>query len=99
MKKVMFALLAFLLSASVVSASTVLVSDDAGIVRVVDEKVKIKPEELPEAVKVALNSPDYTGWQINAAYKHTEKEIYEVELKNGTEVNTVKFDKNGKKVE
>jgi hypothetical protein len=99
MKKVMFALLAFLLSASVVSAATVSVSDNSVTVNVVDEKVKIKPEELPDAVKMALNSPDYTGWQINAAYKYSETEIYEVELKNGTEVTTVKFDKDGKKVE
>jgi len=100
MKKVMFALLALTVSASVVSASTIKSNDATSIVNVIeDEKVKISPEELPDAVKTALNSPDFTGWQINAAYKYTESGMYEVELKNGAETTTVKFDQDGKQVE
>lgn len=99
MKKVLFALLAFLVSASVVSATTVSTNDNSSIVNTIDEKVKIKPEELPEAVKTALAAPDYTGWQISAAYKMTDSDIYEVELKNGDEVTAVRFDKDGNRVE
>jgi hypothetical protein len=99
MKKVIFALLAFMLSASVVSAATLSSTLTSSVSVVDDDKVKIKPEELPEAVKAALNSPDYTGWQIENAYKYTDKDLYEVELKNGDEMVTLKFDASGKKVE
>jgi hypothetical protein len=64
-----------------------------------DEKVKIKSEELPEAVKKSLNSEDYRGWLISAAYEDKAKGQYEVEVKNGAEVKTLKFDKEGKKID
>lgn len=99
MKKVLFALLAIMGSFSVISATANVMNDNATVVALEDEKVQIQPEELPDAVKAALNSEDYTGWQISAAYKYAEKDIYEVELKNGEEVATVKFDKDGQKVE
>lgn len=99
MKKVLFALLAIVGSFSVMSATANVMDDNATIVALEDEKMQIQPEELPDAVKAALNSEDYTGWQISAAYKYAEKDIYEVELKNGEEVATVKFDKDGQKVE
>jgi len=99
MKKVLFALLAIMGSVSVISATANVMNDNATVVALEDEKMQIQPEELPDAVKAALNSEDYTGWQISAAYKYAEKDIYEVELKNGEEVATVKFDKDGQKVE
>ena len=98
MKKVLFALLALVFSASVVSAATAS-NTKTSIVKVDDEKVKIKAEELPDAVKTALSAPDYTGWQIAAAYKYSESGNYEVELKNGAETKTVKFDKDGKMIQ
>lgn len=99
MKKVLFALLAIMGSFSVISATANVMDVNATVVALEDEKMQIQPEELPDAVKAALNSEDYTGWQISAAYKYAEKDIYEVELKNGEEVATVKFDKDGQKVE
>ena len=99
MKKVLFALLALMGSVSVISATANVMDNNATVVALEDEKMQIQPEELPDAVKAALNSEDYTGWQISAAYKYAEKDIYEVELKNGEEVATVKFDKDGQKVE
>ena len=64
-----------------------------------DEKMKIKSEELPEAVKKTLEAQEYRGWLIDAAYHIKSTDSYEVELKNGAEAKTVKFDKDGKKVE
>jgi hypothetical protein len=64
-----------------------------------DEKVKIKSEDLPEAIKKSLNSDDYRGWLISAAYEDKAKGQYEVEVKNGAEVKTLKFDKEGKKID
>ena len=99
MKKVLFALLAIMGSVSVMTATANVADDNSIVATLEDEKMQIQPEELPDAVKAALNSEDYTGWQISAAYKYAEKDIYEVELKKGEEVATVKFDKDGQKVE
>ena len=64
-----------------------------------EDKMKIKSEELPEAVKKSLEAQEYRGWLIDAAYHVKSTDSYEVELKNGAEAKTVKFDKDGKKVE
>ena len=61
-----------------------------------DDKTKIKSEELPEAVKKALEAQEYRGWLIDAAYHVKSTDSYEVQLKNGAETKSVKFDKEGK---
>jgi hypothetical protein len=60
-----------------------------------DDKTKIKSEELPEAVKKSLEAQEYRGWLIDAAYHVKSTDSYEVELKNGAETKTVKFNKDG----
>jgi hypothetical protein len=97
-------------------------------------RVKIKSQELPDAVKSSLESQEYRGWLVNSAYKMdaasnsatgtestsstTESstsdstsvsgnnetgayatEVYIVELKNGAQTKTVRFDKDGKKLD
>lgn len=62
----------------------------------VQEKKEIKSGELPEAVKKTLASDTYKGWDVSKAY--VVKDLYEVELKKGTEAKTAKFDKEGKEV-
>lgn len=99
MKKLMFVFIALLGSVAFVSANAISYSINQTPAAQQDEKVKIKPEELPEAVKKALEMQDYRGWLVDAAYKDTSKETYEVHLKNGAETKIVKFDKDGKKVE
>ena len=99
MKKLMFAFIALLGSVAFVSADAISYSINQTPAAQQDEKVKIKPEELPEAVKKALEMQDYRGWLVDAAYKDTAKETYEVHLKNGAETKIVKFNKDGKKVE
>lgn len=109
-----------------------------------DGRVKIKSQDLPEAVKSSLESQEYRGWLVNSAYKldaasnvstegqtssqsqsgteqtgsttsdstsvsqegnvsgSTEshnKEVFIVELKNGAQTKTVRFDKDGKKLD
>jgi hypothetical protein len=105
-------------------------------------RVKIKSQELPDAVKSSLESQEYRGWLVNSAYKvdaasnssvgstsgsstsgstsgsstsgstsdstsvsgNTSsgayaQEAYIVELKNGAQTKTVRFDKDGKKLD
>lgn len=61
-----------------------------------DDKTKIKSEELPEAVKKSLEGQEYRGWLIDAAYHVKSSDSYEVQLKNGAETKTVRFNKDGK---
>jgi len=61
-----------------------------------DDKAKIKSEELPDAVKKALEAQEYRGWLIDAAFHVKSTDSYEVQLKNGAETKTVKFTKDGK---
>ncbi|CAG4989640.1 hypothetical protein DYBT9275_00332 [Dyadobacter sp. CECT 9275] len=66
------------------------------------EKVAIKPEDLPEAVKETLGSNAYLGWEVTAAFlitKQDNSQYYEIAAKKGTETATINLDKYGKKVE
>jgi hypothetical protein len=99
MKKVIFAIVAGVMSfgaVNVVSAqrvTTPVAQDQA------DEKVKIKVEELPDAVKTALASDSYKGWSADAAFYNKTKDNYEVQVKKGTETKTLKFSKDGNIIE
>ena len=95
MKKVMLTL-AVVCAAGVFSANAETVTRRTSTSVVFDEKVKIKKEDLPDAVKSALAGNDYKGWEIAEAYMYKEAGTYEIELKNGDEKKTVKLDKDGK---
>lgn len=103
MKKVIFAIVAGVMSVGAVSvasaqrvdaATTTSTSQDQA-----DEKVKIKVEELPDAVKTALASDSYKGWSADAAFYNKTKDNYEVQVKKGTETKTLKFSKEGSIIE
>jgi hypothetical protein len=64
-----------------------------------DEKVKMKMEDLPEAVKTTLATEPYSGWKAETAYLNKTKDHYEIEVKKGIEKRTLKFLKDGKAVE
>ena len=63
-----------------------------------DGYVSIKSDELPDAVKTALGSPDFKGWIINSASYNKKEERYIVELKNGADFRKVKFSADGKEL-
>jgi competence protein ComGC len=64
-----------------------------------DEKVKINKEDLPAAVKKTLEGAAYTGWAIQEAYHNKTKDSYELNVKKGDEVKTLKFNKDGSEIE
>ena len=109
MKKIMFATLLFAVafSMSAVNSLAGRMSNPSSA-RIVgdDEKKPIKKEDLPEAVKMTLASPDYQGWEITAVFsvkkadaeKKADADYYEIKLKKGDKVITAKLDKEGKKV-
>jgi hypothetical protein len=98
MKKVIFAALAlgFVSFATVNAATKATVSSSS---EVVNEKVEIKPSELPEAVKTALTGEEFAGWSVTKAYVvKGEATHYEINLTKGEETTTVKLDEAGKKI-
>ena len=70
-------------------------SERASVVQQKDDKVKIKKEELPETARKTLEGDAFKGWTVANAYKMNNGE-FEVELKKGTNAQSVKFDKDGK---
>ena len=100
MKKVMFALAGLVFGVVAANAQTAEPSTNAVATEQTaqQDKVKIKAEELPQTVKTSLEGEEYRGWLINAAYHHKTADTFEVELKNGAETKTIKFDKEGKKI-
>ncbi len=72
------------------------------------DRQPIQASELPDAVRTQLQSQDYTGWTVAQAYRGTHAdasdqtkttEAYIVELRNGAETKTVKFDKDGNELD
>jgi|SRR5437879_2907725 len=69
--------------------------DRTSVVQQKDDKVKVKKEDLPETIKKTLEGDAFKGWAVANAYKMSNGE-YEVELKKGTNAQSIKFDKDGK---
>jgi hypothetical protein len=76
------------------------------------QREQIQVSDLPDPVKRAIESQDYQGWTVSAAYKSTMseadtqgdaskagQEVYVLDLRNGAETKTVKFDKDGNKLD
>lgn len=99
MKKLIFSVLtvAFVAtSASIVTAQSAAAPQTA---QAQETKTKVDPASLPEAVKATLAGDDYKDWQVNNAFEvKGATPYYEIELKKGDARNTVKLDKDGKKI-
>jgi hypothetical protein len=101
MKKIIISAIAFtLISFAHVQANTL--QQPGTLVTVTQEKVAVKPEDLPEAIKTTLSGDTYAGWQITTAFlvtKEDNSQFYEISLKKAEETSTVNLDKDGRKVE
>lgn len=65
-----------------------------------DARIQIKPEELPAAVKTALDDDKYNQWEITAVFWVKSKtEYYEIMMKKEVENKVFKFNKVGKLIE
>lgn len=68
-------------------------------VRAEDEKVQIKPEELPEAVRTTLAGDEYKGWAITTVYQvKAATPYYEVNVAKEKETKVLKFSADGKAI-
>ena len=103
MKKSMISMaIAVFASVSFANANSTGVLYSPAAIVTMQEKVEIKPQELPEAVKTTLRNGTYQSWQIQQAFTVTAdggEQIYELTLSKGEESQTVKLDKDGKVIE
>lgn len=69
---------------------------------VVQNKVSVRPEDLPQPIKTTLASDVYAGWDITEAFiitKEDKTQYFEISLKKGSETTKINLDKDGRKVE
>ncbi len=95
MKKLLFALV--MCSASIAALAQDAPSPAAQDQNTNTEMQPIAASDLPAAITASLQGQDYSGWTVSNAFKKEKdgKTIYKVELKNGAETKTVKFDADG----
>ncbi|WP_159467699.1 hypothetical protein [Dyadobacter sp. 3J3] len=99
-KLIMSAVALTLISFASVQATPITEPNHAATVT--QEKVSVKPEDLPAAVKATINSDAFAGWKVTTAYLVTnddKTQYYDLSVKKGSENARVKLDKNGKNVE
>lgn len=66
-----------------------------------EEKVAVKPEDLPEGIKKTIQGDEFSGWTVKKAFLVTEdgnKQYYELQVAKGKENARVKLDKDGRNV-
>ena len=62
-----------------------------------DNKTKVDPASLPDAVKATLAGEAYKGWTVNSAWLvKADPAYYTVELKNGDKTTSVNIYADGK---
>ncbi len=71
-------------------------------IRTAQDKVEVKPEDLPEAVKATLAAAPYNEWKVEKAYSvpgENETTYFEISLSKGEDTATVNLDKDGKVIQ
>jgi predicted YcjX-like family ATPase len=66
-----------------------------------EDKVAVKPEDLPEGIKKTIKGDDFAGWTVKKAFLVKEgdnKQYYELQVAKGSESARVKLDKDGNNV-
>jgi len=101
MKKLIVSAVALtLISFASVQATPFLENKEA--VTISQDKVSVKPDDLPAAVKATISSEAFAGWKVVEAFLVTaddKTQYYDLSVKKGKENARVKLDKNGRNVE
>jgi len=77
-------------------------SENKEAVTINQDKVSVKPDDLPAAVKATISSEAFAGWKVVEAFLVTaddKTQYYDLSVKKGKENARVKLDKNGRNVE
>lgn len=101
MGKLFFAAILTMLSTSYLPSQRLYAANIPNSI-VTQDKVAVRPEDLPEPVKSTLANDGYADWKVAGAYlvtKENNTQYYEINLKKGDESSTVNLDKYGRKVD
>ena len=100
MKKLLFALIMCTATVAAFAQDPATPQPSAQEQSTSSEMQPIATSDLPPAITASLESQDYSGWTVSNAFKKEKdgKTIYKVEMKNGEETKTVKFDADGNKL-
>lgn len=60
------------------------------------DMVMVKTTEIPASLRATLQSDEYSGWENGTVYRTKNNDQYLVEIKDGDQTKTYRFDKNGK---
>jgi hypothetical protein len=102
MKKKLFVSTIALILGSFVSVQARVVKVSSFVEFIVQDKVPVKPEDLPQPIKTTLASDVYAGWDITEAYlvtKEDKTQYYEISLKKESETTKINLNKDGRKVD
>jgi hypothetical protein len=97
MKAIIFATLACTFQLAEARAT---MTPTAILIGIKQERTPVELSDLPDAIKKTLKGEEYAGWIAkNAFYVSDGDGHYEIELQKGKELQIVKFDKDGKKLD
>lgn len=103
MKKLVISAIALAITSfAAVNAATVSEPTATAIVYTQQDKVEVPVKDLPEAVKTALATDTYSGWEVSKAYIVTGEnnvQYYQIDLTKGEETSSVNLGADGKKIE
>jgi len=103
MKRLMISMLVIALTSSmIVNAAPVTSLKTTKQAILAQEKVEVKPDDLPQPVKATLGADPYSEWKVEKAYSVSNTDgvqYFEILLSKGEETTTVNLDRDGKRVE
>ena len=62
------------------------------------DMTRVKSSDVPEALRQALQSPEYKGWENGAIYKSKSNSNYTIVINNGGKKETYRFGPDGKPI-
>lgn len=66
-----------------------------------EDKVAVKPEDLPEGIKKTIKGEEFSGWTVKKAFlvkEGAKTPYYELQVAKGSESARVRLDKDGNNV-
>lgn len=63
-----------------------------------NDMIKLKPSEIPEAIKQTLKNDEFKGWESGTMFKSPDGQVYLLQMGKGDKARVYRFDPNGKSV-
>ncbi len=63
------------------------------------DMLKVNSNEVPASLKTTLQGTQYKGWETGTVYRNQNSDMYLLEVKDGNQSKTYRFDAAGKPIE